>query len=142
MMIKELLMVGLCRLQTRMLLLGKRKFLQHGVDLHVGIGKSLLAAKSLLIGNSAYIGKHVHIEANCVIVGNSSNNSNVGTYLDERLPFGNRWKKMLSRKGLPVKSWLQLTRRHGGFIWPLYFSWPYIRLVCQSAFSLICKQKL
>lgn len=73
-------------------------------------------------------------------VGHCSNNSNVGTYLDETLPFGNRWKKMLSRKGLPVKSWLQLTRRHGGFIWPLYFAWPYLQVACQGLISLIRKK--
>jgi acetyltransferase-like isoleucine patch superfamily enzyme len=65
--IKELLLAGLRRLQTRMLLLGKSKFLQYGGDLHVGKGTGLWAPKSLLIGNSVYIGKYVHIEANCEI---------------------------------------------------------------------------
>jgi len=72
-------------------------------------------------------------------VGHCSNNSNVGTYLDKTLPFGDRWKRMLSRKGLPVNSWLQLTRRHGGFIWPLYFVWPYMQVACQGLISLVRK---
>ena len=72
-------------------------------------------------------------------VGHCSNNTNVGTYLDKTLPFGDRWRRMLSRKGLPVKSWLQLTRRHGGFIWPLYFVWPYMQVACQGLISLIRK---
>lgn len=62
-----MLLAGLRRLQTRLHLLGKRKYLQHGIDLHVGKGTRLWAPKSLLIGNSVYIGKQVHIEANCEI---------------------------------------------------------------------------
>lgn len=65
-------------------------------------------------------------------VGKCSNNCHTGTYFDSTLPFSVRWKKILSRKGLPVRSWLQLTRKHGGILWPIYFAWPYVRLMISS----------
>lgn len=62
-------------------------------------------------------------------VGHCSNNAVSGTYLDASLPLPARWKKMLSRKGLPPRSWRHFTRRHGGLVWPIYFVWPYFKLV-------------
>ena len=67
MFLKEILLAGLRRLQTRVLLLGKSKFLAYGPGLHIGQGTRLWAPKSLRIGSGVYIGKHVHIEANCEI---------------------------------------------------------------------------
>ena len=67
MIFKEMLMAGLRRLQTRIHLSGKTKFLKYGNDLHIGRGTRLWAPKQLKIGNSVYIGKQVHIEANCEI---------------------------------------------------------------------------
>lgn len=61
--------------------------------------------------------------------GTCSGNPPDGTYMDTNLPLGKRWKLMLSRKGLPWRSWLVLTRRHAGPMWPLYFGWPYISLL-------------
>lgn len=62
-------------------------------------------------------------------VGHCSNNPASGTYLDASLPLPARWKKMMSRKGLPLRSWRHFTRRHGGLVWPVYFVWPYFKLV-------------
>ena len=61
--------------------------------------------------------------------GTCSDNPKTGTYRDANLPLAHRWKLMLSRKGLPWRSWLVLTRRHTGLLWPLYFAWPYVSLV-------------
>lgn len=61
-------------------------------------------------------------------VGHCSNNPASGTYLDASLPFFVRWKKMMSRKGLPPRSWRYFTRRHGGLAWLVYFLWPYCKL--------------
>jgi GT2 family glycosyltransferase len=69
-------------------------------------------------------------------LGYCSNNSTKGTYKDSSIPFLLRWKKMTSKKGLPILSWYQLTRKHGGLIWPLYFIWPYV-MFWISAFSLL-----
>ena len=56
-----------------------------------------------------------------------------GTFTDKSLPLKTRWKRMLDRKGLPWKSWLIFTRRHMGVMWPLYFAWPYAKLVVESS---------
>jgi GT2 family glycosyltransferase len=63
------------------------------------------------------------------IVGYCSDNSTVGTHQDDLLSLRRRWQLLLSRKGLPMRSWLHFTRRHGGLLWPLYFSSPYVRLI-------------
>jgi GT2 family glycosyltransferase len=60
-----------------------------------------------------------------------SDNPPTGTYLDPALPWPRRWRHMLSRKGLPWRSWLHFTRRHMGLAWPLYFVWPYLKLLGQ-----------
>ena len=66
------------------------------------------------------------------IVGYCSDNSPAGTYDDNSLSLRKRWQLLLSRKGLPIRSWLHFTRRHGGLLWPLYFSWPYVRLISSA----------
>ena len=66
-------------------------------------------------------------------VGHCSNNPALGTYRDSSLPLSVRWKKMMSRKGLPPRSWGHFTRRHGGLIWPIYFVWPYFKLIANGA---------
>ena len=61
--------------------------------------------------------------------GTCGHNPTTGTYMDADLPLSRRWKLMMSRKGLPWRSWLVFTRRHMGVLWPLYFVWPYLALV-------------
>jgi GT2 family glycosyltransferase len=56
-------------------------------------------------------------------------NSMKGTFHDRALSLPTRWKLMLHRKGLPWRSWLHFTRRHGGIVWPAFFLWPYVRLI-------------
>jgi GT2 family glycosyltransferase len=60
------------------------------------------------------------------IYGSCSANPDIGTYLDAHQSLLRRWRQMMSRKGLPWRSWLVLTRRHAGPLWLLYFAWPYI----------------
>lgn len=62
-------------------------------------------------------------------LGTCSDNPRTGTYHDRGLPWNRRWQLMLSRKGLPWRSWRLLMRRHMGLAWPLYFAWPYLRLL-------------
>jgi GT2 family glycosyltransferase len=66
------------------------------------------------------------------IVGRCTNNPTTGTYDDRSLPLRQRWALIMSRKGLPLRSWLHFTRRHGGLLWPLYFVWPYAKLVASG----------
>lgn len=63
------------------------------------------------------------------VQGSCAHNPVAGTYLDAELPLSTRWKRMLDRKGLPWRSWLIFTRRHMGVMWPLYFAWPYLKLL-------------
>jgi GT2 family glycosyltransferase len=58
-----------------------------------------------------------------------SHNPAQGTYRDTSLPWRRRWQLIRSRKGLPVQSWWVFTRRHAGYLWPLLFAWPYLRLL-------------
>lgn len=63
------------------------------------------------------------------ISGTCGHNSVRGTYMDASMPLPRRWKQMMSRKGLPWRSWLVFTRRHAGPLWFLYFGLPYIKLI-------------
>lgn len=63
------------------------------------------------------------------VIGYCTDNPVTGTHFDESLPFRKRWQLLLGRKGLPLGSWLHFTRKHGGWLWPLYFSWPYARML-------------
>ncbi len=74
--------------------------------------------------------------------GTCSHNPVVNTYVDASLPFSERWKRMLHRKGLPWRSWLIFTRRHAGVIWPLHFAWPYFKLVFGRPFAVFARRML
>lgn len=60
-------------------------------------------------------------------VGWCERNGVAGTYLDGALPRRARWAAILGRKGLPWRSWLRFTRRHAGWLWPVYFAKPYLK---------------
>lgn len=62
-------------------------------------------------------------------VGQCSNNPVQGSFNDADASFRTRWQRMMSRKGLPPRSYAHFVRRHGGPMWPLYFAWPYVRLI-------------
>lgn len=52
-----------------------------------------------------------------------------GGFQDRALPLALRWEKIRQPKGLPWRPWLLLCRRHAGPLWPLYWIWPYLKLV-------------
>lgn len=62
-------------------------------------------------------------------IGKCARNSIEGTFNDRALPLSIRLKKMMQPKGLPPASWLLFTRRHAGILWPIYFIWPYLKLI-------------
>lgn len=68
-------------------------------------------------------------------VGTCSNNPATGSFNDASLPVSIRLKKMLSPKGLPLNSWRVFTQRHAGLLWPLYWLWPYARVVISGVFK-------
>jgi GT2 family glycosyltransferase len=55
-----------------------------------------------------------------------------GSYLDQSLPFAVRWKKALSPKELSPRAWGVFCRRHAGPWWPVYWAWPYAKIVLTS----------
>jgi hypothetical protein len=59
-----------------------------------------------------------------------------GSYLDQSLPFAERWKKALSPKELSPKAWGVFCMRHAGPWWPLYWIWPYAKIVLTALHSL------
>ena len=63
------------------------------------------------------------------LIGVCEKNSLDNTFMDMRLSFGVRWKKIISIKGLPVKQRYVLVKRHAGLIWPLVFIWPYVKVL-------------
>jgi GT2 family glycosyltransferase len=50
-----------------------------------------------------------------------------GTFVDRSLPVRRRWQLMMTRKGLPPRSWWHFNRKHSGLLGPLVFVWPYLR---------------
>jgi len=67
--------------------------------------------------------------------GSCSDNPRQDTFLDRSLPLRQRWRRMMGRKGLPWRSWLVLTRRHAGLLWPLHFAWPYVRVLAEGVLT-------
>lgn len=59
------------RIQTSLLLNAAKKFLRHGIDVHVGKGSRFWAPGSISLGDHVYIGKNVLIECN----------ANIGNYV-------------------------------------------------------------
>jgi GT2 family glycosyltransferase len=66
-------------------------------------------------------------------VGECGNDHPVGgSYLDQSLPFSVRWKIVKSPKQLYPRAWGMFCRRHAGPWWPLYWAWPYAKVVLTS----------
>jgi GT2 family glycosyltransferase len=63
-------------------------------------------------------------------IGQCSRNEINGTYRDKSLSLNEKIKHALSRKGLPLRSWLAMCRRHGGWLWPIHFIWGYTKIIC------------
>lgn len=57
-----------------------------------------------------------------------------GSYNDRFLPLVLRFRKVLGPKGLPWRSWRLLCQRHGGWLWPIYWSWPYMKVIATTRY--------
>lgn len=55
-----------------------------------------------------------------------------GSFTDSMLPLRQRLRQVMAPKGLPWHPWLLLCRRHAGPLWPLYWLWPYLKIVATS----------
>lgn len=66
-------------------------------------------------------------------VGFCSQNSLKGTHRDNTVGMTQRFRQVLSRKGLPWRSWLTMCWRHGGILWPVHFVWAYAKVILGRA---------
>ena len=62
-------------------------------------------------------------------IGSCERNKEAGSYRDKSLSVKRRFKDILSRKGLPWRSWLAMCWRHGGLLWPVHFLWGYVKVI-------------
>ncbi len=76
------------------------------------------------------LGVQVWVDAG--VHGTCSDNPARGTWVDATQTLAHRWRDMMTRKGLPWRSWLALTRRHAGPLWPIHFVLPYAKVVAQG----------
>ena len=58
-----------------------------------------------------------------------SRNSKENTWLDNNLNLSDRIKKLNDIKGLPPKERLIFLKRHSKLFWPIYFIYPYIKVL-------------
>lgn len=79
------------------------------------------ALRAARLGVSCWLAPGVHASG--------AMNPRQGGAFDPALPLARRWALLLDPKGLPWRSWLLFTRRHAGGWWPLYFLWPYCRVL-------------
>lgn len=88
-----------------------------------GMGDLDYGLRAQRLGYAVYAGPYV---------GTCPRNSARGTFLDGSIGLRRRFHHLLSPKGLPPAQWWTFTRQHAGVAWPLYFGWPYIRVLLQS----------
>lgn len=64
--------------------------------------------------------------------GTCSNNTAIGSFNDASLPVTVRLRKMMQPKGLPPSSWRVFTQRHAGIFWPIFWLWPYAKVMLKG----------
>ena len=89
------------------------------------MGDTDYALRAVKLGVELWLAEGTH--------GTCSHNTMVNTWRDPTLSLRTRLAQVLSRKGVPWRSWLALTRRHAGGLWPIYFVSPYFKVVVQSS---------
>jgi GT2 family glycosyltransferase len=97
------------------------------------MGDTDYALRARKLGVQVWVDAGVH--------GSCSDNSSAGTWCDFDQPLSRRWRDMMTRKGLPWRSWMTLTRRHAGPLWPIQFVLPYVKVVLQSVMTGNIRQK-
>jgi GT2 family glycosyltransferase len=63
------------------------------------------------------------------ILGLCSRDGDRVKFKDSELTLSRRWRAITGTKGLPMRSWAIYTRRHAGFMWPLLWVSPYIKVL-------------
>jgi GT2 family glycosyltransferase len=64
--------------------------------------------------------------------GTCSRNAVAGSFNDAGLPIAVQLRKMMQPKGLPPSSWRVFTQRHAGAFWPIYWLWPYTKVIAKG----------
>lgn len=64
--------------------------------------------------------------------GTCTTNAITDTFNDTTLPLTVRLGKMMQPKGLPSSAWRVFTQRHTGILWPIYFLWPYAKVMIKG----------
>ena len=88
------------------------------------MGDTDYALRAVKLGVELWLAEGIH--------GTCSHNTMVNTWRDSTLTLRTRLAQLFSRKGVPWRSWLALTRRHAGVLWPVYFVSPYLKVVVQG----------
>jgi len=65
-------------------------------------------------------------------VGTCDNNSIDDSFNDPSLFVTLRLRKMLQPKGVPLTSWRIFTQRHAGLFWPIFWLWPYAKIIVKG----------
>jgi GT2 family glycosyltransferase len=77
-----------------------------------------------------YLGFSVWVMAG--FAGTCSNNAEAGSFNDASLPVTVRLRKMMQPTGLPPSSWRVFTQRHAGILWPIFWLWPYAKVLVKG----------
>lgn len=64
--------------------------------------------------------------------GKCSRNTVAGSFTDPSLSVNVRLRKMIQPKGLPPSAWRIFTQRHAGVLWPLFWLWPYAKVMLKG----------
>lgn len=64
--------------------------------------------------------------------GTCSRNAVAGSFNDANLSITVRLRKMMQPKGLPPSSWRIFTQRHAGILWPIFWLWPYAKVMLKG----------
>lgn len=63
-----------------------------------------------------------------------------GGYGDWSLPLKVRLAKAMGPKALPWRPWRLLCQRHAGWLWPVYWGWPYVKIVATAWYFSTCRR--
>ncbi len=64
--------------------------------------------------------------------GTCSNNSADDSYKIVGISASKRLIRMIQPKGLPFSSWHVFTKRHTGWLWPMFWLWPYLKVLLKN----------
>lgn len=73
-------------------------------------------------------------------IGECASNTTEGTLFDKKLPFKERIKIMKTPHGVPpAKEWMVFSKRHAGFLWPIYWIRTMVRVIFPWTYLLFRK---